>query len=135
MAVGTAEGLGLIDAETRGHRWLNFRVVAQRPTLLQAPRVVEIRRENSAGALTVGGSLRTDAENHARWVIRYRDDGSAEKIELYDPSNRLVQEALLRRQASTNKLIVTFERNNAPITQSAVQALVVDPLASNQRLG
>ena len=125
---GLPEGLGPLDEETRGHRFVNYKVVSQRAGVLQAPRVVEVRRENSAGRLSTGGSLRSDDEEHARWLVRYRDDKSPERIEVYNPGNRLVREDLLRPQPSANRLIVTFERNNVPLTQSGTQALIVDPL-------
>jgi hypothetical protein len=130
---GLPEGLGPVDEETRSHRFLNYQVVTQRAGILQAPRVVEVRVENSAGTLSTGHSLRTDDKDHARWVVRYREDGSTEKIEVYDPGNRLVRDDLLRRQPSTNRLIVTFERNNVPLTQSGTQALLVDPLRLRQQ--
>jgi hypothetical protein len=130
---GLPEGLGPLDEESRSHRYLNYKVVSQRPGVLQSPRVIEVRRENSSGILSSGYSLRTDDEGHSRWVVRYRDDGSTERLEIYDLANRLVREDLLRRQPSPNRLIVTFERNNVPLTQSGKSALVVDPIPVRQQ--
>ena len=91
---GLPEGLGPIDKETRSHRFLNYKVVTQRAGILQPPRVIEVRRENSTGTLSPGGSLRSDDEDHVRWVVRYREDGSAEKIEVYDIHHRLARGAV-----------------------------------------
>src|SRR5205085_1383889 len=110
-----------------GHLLDNNKVTNQRPRILQAARVTEVRHENSAGRLTDGGSLRADEEGHARWVVRY-PEGFAGKIEIFDRSNRLVREDVLRPAHSHNKLIVDFERDNVPIRQAAAQSLALDPL-------
>lgn len=47
-------------------RYLNYRVVTRRAGLLRPPKVIEVRRENSAGLLNNGHSLRNDEESHAR---------------------------------------------------------------------
>src|SRR5262245_38702637 len=43
------------------------------------------------------------------------------------------REDVLRRVPSANRLIVTFERNNVPLTQAATQARVIDPLGWRQQ--
>jgi TIR domain len=119
---GLPDGVGAIDQETYSHRAASYSVTTVRG------KVMETRRENSAGALRSGNSLRSNDDGQARWVVHYRDDGSADRIEIFDQADRLVREDLLRRQASKNKLIVTFERNDVPLTQAATQNLVFDPL-------
>jgi hypothetical protein len=125
---GVPEGLGPIDEETRRHISVNYSVTTQRSTIWSGPRVVEVRRENSAGALRDLSSQRNDNDGRVRWVVRYREDGSVERIEGFDATDRFLREDVLQREPSSGRLIVTFERNNAPVAQNANQNMIIDPL-------
>jgi hypothetical protein len=110
---GLPGGLGRIDAETHAHLFGSYLVTKQ------SGRVVEVRWENSAGA------LQDDKDGHARWVVRYRESGKAEKIEVYRRNGRLVREE--RLEWSGDKLIVYFAHGTAPQAQDATQMLTIDP--------
>jgi FHA domain/PDZ domain len=129
---GVPEGLGLIDDEIRGHRFLTYRVTTQRPGITQSPRVVEVRLENSAGQLSGDGPIRMDG-THARWVVRYREDGSPDKIEIFDRTGHLMREEVLRKDPSKDTIIVDFERRSLPLMQTATQTLMFDPLDTRQQ--
>src|SRR5262249_41412958 len=118
---GTPEGLGKIGEETRSHLAVSYVVKTQRTSLIQSPRVVEVRREKS------GGALRATEDGYARWVIHYSENGLADRVEAFDETDQLAREEVIRR-SSANVLVKTFERDSVPLTQSAAQNLVVDPL-------
>jgi len=101
---GIPEGVDKIDAETHGHLGRSYSVVTQRS------KVVEVIHD---------GWIRAEADGFHRWVVHYGDDGSAQKIEIFDATRRLVREEVLRREASGNKMVVSFERDNVPLAQSA----------------
>jgi hypothetical protein len=109
---GIPEGVDKIDAETHGHLGRSYSVVTQRS------KVVEVIHD---------GWIRAEADGFHRWVVHYGDDGSAQKIEIFDATRRLVREEVLRREASGNKMVVSFERGNVPLAQSATQNLIIDP--------
>ena len=89
--------------------------------------MIEARRERSTGVLV------ENDEGEARWAITYREDGTAEKIEVFDGTNRFIREDRLRRkQGATNKLIVNFEQGDAPLTQASMRGIVYDPLQSTR---
>jgi hypothetical protein len=125
---GVPEGLGPVDEDTRRHRAINYSVTTQRSSIMASPRVVEARRENSAGKLSVLNSQRNDNDERVHWVIRYREDESAERIVGFDATDRLLREDVLRREPSSNRIIVTFERDNIPVAQNANQNMIIDPL-------
>ena len=129
------EGLDPIDAETRDHLMTSYGVTVRRGSILQWPRVVEVRRETSSGGLNCLCSVPDTEDEQARWVVHYREDGSPEKIEAYDATNELVRESVLRSEPSTGKLIVTFQRGSVPLAQAASQNLMIDPLISGQERG
>jgi hypothetical protein len=74
---GVPEGLMPLDAETRSHLVTDYRIVTR------GGKVIEVRRENSAGSLT------DDKEGHARWFVHYSENNRPGKIELFDHTNRL----------------------------------------------
>jgi hypothetical protein len=125
---GVPEGLGPIDDEKRRHLATNYSVTTQRSTIWSSPRVVEARRENSAGALRDLSSQRNDNDGRVHWVVRYREDGSVERIAGFDATDRFLRDDVLQREPSSGRLIVTFERNNAPVAQIANQNMIIDPL-------
>ena len=125
---GVPEGLGPIDEVTRRHLVTNYSVTTQRSGIWAAPRVAEARRENSAGKLRDLNSQRNDNDERVHWVIRYREDGSVERIEGFDATDRLLREDVLRSEPSSNRIIVVFERDNIPVAQNANQNMVIDPL-------
>jgi hypothetical protein len=126
---GVPEGLGQLDEETREHLVLHYAVTTQRPNLLAAPRVVEVRGERSTGQLyPAGGDRRIDGDIRARWIVSYREDGSVERIRGLDDADRLVRDDVLQREPSGNRYVVTFERYGVPVAQDASQSLSVDPL-------
>jgi hypothetical protein len=92
---GLPEGAGLIDKEMRDHRFQTYKVTTQRPGIMQSPRVVEVDLENSAGQLSGGGPSRLEDGAYVRWVVRYREDGSLEKIEIFDRVGHRVREETL----------------------------------------
>ena len=126
---GIPEGLGAIDEDTRKHRAVSYGVTVRRDSLIASPRVVEMRRENSAGKLVAAKTLRGEA----RWLIRYRDDGSVERIQVFDGVDRLVSEDVLRPEAGTDRLVVSFERNNIPVARDGNSTRISDPLNAVQR--
>lgn len=130
---GVPEGLGAVAGDMRAHLATSYGVTVQRSNIFASPRVVEVRRENSAGTLRATDSLRIDNDGRARWVVRYRDDGSVDRIESFDASDRLLSEDMLRREGSTNKFIVSYERHNIPIARDAHVSRIVDPLKAGQR--
>jgi MTH538 TIR-like domain (DUF1863)/FHA domain/PDZ domain len=130
---GVPEGLGLIDNEIRGRRFLTYKVTTQRPGITQSPRVVEVRLENSAGQLSGDGPIRMEDGTHARWVVRYREDGTLDKIEIYDRTGHLMREEVFRKDPSKDTIIVDFERRSLPLTQTATQTLMFDPLDTRQQ--
>jgi hypothetical protein len=117
---GLPEGAGKIDAETHDHLARSYSVITQRG------RVVEVRHD---------GWIRAEGDGQHRWVVDYREDGSAERIEIFGPTGRLVRENVLRREPSGNKMIVTFEHDNVPVTQAATQNLITDPSHFSQDQG
>ncbi|MGZ9006554.1 MAG: hypothetical protein ACXW20_22505, partial [Burkholderiales bacterium] len=131
---GLPEGFAPIDAETRKHLFTSYGVTVRRGSILESPRVVEVRREMSSGGLNCLCSVPDTEDEQARWVVRYREDGSAEKIETFDSANHLVREGVLSIEPSTNKLIVAFQRGNVPLAQAASLNLT-NPLHSGQQDG
>jgi hypothetical protein len=109
---GLPEGVGKIDATTHGHLARSYSVVTQHG------KVVEVTHD---------GWLRAEADGFHRWVVHYGDNGSAQKIEIFDATRRLVREEVLRREASGIKMIVSLERDNIPLAQAAMQNLITDP--------
>jgi len=69
-----------------------------------------------------------DDGGYARWVVHYSEAGTADRIETHDRNDRLAREDIIRR-TSANAAIITFERENVPLTQSAAQDLVLDSFA------
>ena len=126
---GVPEGLGVIDEDTRKHREVSYGVTVRRESLMASPRVVEVRRENSSGALVGANVLRGEA----RWVIRYRDDGLAERIQEFNATDRLVSEDVLRTEAGSDQFVVSFERNNVPVARDGNSNRILDPLNVAQR--
>ena len=117
---GLPEGVGKIDAETHEHLARSYSVITQRG------RVVEVRHD---------GWIRAEGDGHHRWVVHYREDGTAERIEIYGPTGRLVREDVLRPEPSGNRMVVTFEHSNVPVTQAATQNLIIDPTHALQDQG
>jgi hypothetical protein len=117
---GVPEGLRPLDEETRGRLETDYRIITR------DGKVVEARRENSAG------SLSDDKEGHARWLVHYGEDGRAERIELFDHSNRLMREDVFKHDRSENKLIVSFEHSNIPQAQESLRTLIIDPLGASE---
>ncbi len=128
---GAPEGLGAIDEDTRANLATSYSVTVQRSSIMASARVIEVRRENSAGKLRDTDSTRMDNDGRARWVIRYRDDGSVDRIEGFDATDRLLTEDVIRRES--NRFIVTFERNNIPVARDAHVNRIIDPLNAGQR--
>lgn len=108
---GLPEGLWEVDAQTHGHLARSYSVVTQ------GGRVSEVRHD---------GWVHAEADGFARWVVHYRDDGTPERIDRFDATGRLAREDVLRRESAGEKLIVTFERDNIPVTQAATQNLIID---------
>jgi hypothetical protein len=119
---GLPEGLGRIDEETRSQLQTSYRVVTQRE------RVTDVTHQNSVGSLR---SVDDDeGQEDARWLVDYRENGPAEKIDIFDRSGKLIREDVLKRDPRGDRMFVTFERDNTPFTQSATQRLMIDPLQS-----
>jgi hypothetical protein len=109
---GLPEGAGKIDAATHDHLARSYSVLTQRG------KVVEVRHD---------GWIRAEADGFARWVIRYGEDGTAQRIEIYSATGRLLREDVLRRESAAGKMIVSFERGNVPFAQEASPKLITDP--------
>ncbi len=107
------EGLWEVDAQTHDHLARSYSVVTQ------GGRVSEVRHD---------GWVHAEADGFARWVVHYRDDGTPERIERFDSTGRLAREDVLRRESVGGKMIVTFERDNIPVTQAATQNLIIDSI-------
>ena len=121
---GVLEGLGAIDEDMRRHAAASYGVTVRRDSITASPRVVEVRRENSAGTPVAFNSLRGEA----RWVIRYRDDGSVERIQVFDATDRLVTEEVLRPETGSGQFVISFERDNIPIARDGRSNRIVEPL-------
>jgi hypothetical protein len=117
---GLPDGVGRIDAGTRAHLAGVYRISRRRG------RVVEVRCENSAGALL------DDVDGQARWVVHYRESGVAEKLEVFRRNGRLVREERLEK-AGGDKLIVQFMHSSVPQAQAAVQPMALDPFGKRER--
>ena len=119
---GLPEGVGPIDAETRAHIDAGYSITSRRNGLLQPRRVVEVRLETSSG------TLRANEDGQARWVVHYSDSGAADRVAVFDASDRLVHDDVLHR-VSLDTMIVKFERNAVPVTLASRQVLnnVFDP--------
>lgn len=106
------EGLNPIDDQTRGHLGASYRVVTQHG------KVVEVRHENSAGSLVATEML--SGGGPARWVVRYRDDGSLESTEMSDAADRVIYDESYERDPATNRLVVNLKNGTTPVSQEAV---------------
>jgi hypothetical protein len=126
---GVPEGLGAIDENTRKHRGASYGVTVRRDSLMASPRVVEMRRENSAGKLVGANTPRGEA----RWVIRYRDDGAVERIQEFDAADRLLREDVIRPEAGSDRFVVSFERNNVPVAREGNSNRILDPSNAARR--
>jgi hypothetical protein len=115
---GLPEGLGPIDAETRGHLQAHYSVTTQRGSLFEQPQVVEVRQENSAGTLHGNG------DGEARWAVQRGPAKLAAKVEAFDSNNRLVLETYLEGGASANTLIASLKRDTVDFAQGV--KLVID---------
>src|SRR5262249_47381895 len=122
---GLPERFSPIDAETRDHLFTSYGGTLRRGSILGSPKVVEGRREMSSGGLNCLCSVPDTEDEEARWVVHYREDGSAEKIETYDTANHLVREGVLNAEPSTNKLVVAFQHGNVPLAQAASLNLTI----------
>ncbi len=127
------EGVGLVDAQSRQHLAVSYSIVTQRSNIFAPPRVVETRRENSAGALIDADASLNDGETRARWVMRYRDDDALERIVGYDARERVLREDVLQTETSPNRMIVAFQRNNIPVVQESNRNVASNP--SNTQTG
>jgi YD repeat-containing protein len=119
---GLPEGVGPIDAETRAHIDAGYSITSRRSSLLEPRRVVEVRLE------TGSGTLRANADDQARWAVHYSESGVADRIEIFDATGRLIRDDVMRR-VSPDTMIVTFERDNVPVTMASrrVPSSVFDP--------
>src|SRR5262249_33826672 len=73
---GVPEGLGALDAAARSHRAATFHSVTQ------GGKVRRVRDENSAGVLT------ENDDGEARWEILYREDGTPERIRVFNEKDQ-----------------------------------------------
>ena len=111
---GIPEGLGPVDEATRAHLAASFRVVAEHG------KVVEVRHENSDGTLVPTEINAFPAAGIARWVIRYRTDGSLENAELSDAMGRVIFDEAYERDPTTAHLVANLKKGATPIAQEAV---------------
>jgi hypothetical protein len=88
---GVPEGFNAISGERYSHMETSFGVSTRRG------KVIEARRERSTGVLV------ENDEGEARWAITYREDGTAEKIEVFDGTNRFIREDRLRRKQGARR--------------------------------
>ena len=100
------EGLNLIDEPTRQRLQSSYRVVTR------DKKVVEVRHENSEGTL-IGSP--------ARWVMHYRNDGSLERGDFFDATDRLIYEESYDRDPASNRLVVNFRHGVTPVTLDALE--------------
>jgi hypothetical protein len=109
---GLPEGAHEIDAQTRALLGGDsYSVVSQRG------KVIEARRDDYG---------RYGAAGQARWVVHYGDDGNAQKVEVFDAHGRLIEDDVLRREASGKNMIVSSERHGIPVAQGATRDLDMD---------
>jgi len=113
---GLPEGAGEIDAATHDRLGRSYSIVRQRG------KVIEARHD---------GWIRAEADGFSRWVVHYGEDGAAQMIEIFGPTERLLRDELLSREPSGDKMIVRFERGEAPLAQEATQNLIIDPTDPN----
>ena len=116
---GLPEGAWPIDSAIHARLPHSYSVVTQRG------KVIEIRYD---------GWLVSQADE-ARWVVRYGDDGSAQKIQNFSETGRLLKEQVFSRVRQSNKLIVSFEREGISSAQDATHDLMNDPTQANQGPG
>jgi hypothetical protein len=120
----TPEGLDPIDEQTRQHLHASYRVTTR------DGKVIEVRHENSAGSLVPDTAINT-----AKWVVRYRKDGSLESVEFIDASDRLTYEERYERDPTTNHLIVNLRHGITPATQEAVVKSMSPDISSGSLKG
>ena len=109
---GLPEGLGAVDTATRSHVGASFEVVSR------AGKVRWVRQENSAGVLSA-----SDPSGDARWEVVYREDGSPERIRVFNQTDQLVREEVFKA-----KDIVSFEFSSKTDTFIQTQAAVPKPI-------
>jgi hypothetical protein len=107
------EGVSPVDEATRRHLSASFRVVTE------SGKVVEVRHENSDGSLFPTESNSTLA-GIARWVVRYRTDGSLEYAEMSDATGRVIFDEAYERDPATGHLVASLKKGSTPIAQEAI---------------
>jgi TIR domain/PDZ domain len=120
---GLPEGLGQIDDETQRHLATHYSVTRQRDSLTQPAKVVEMRRQNSAGKLRAGD------DGQAHWLIHYGPDPTLVKIAALDADENPVLETFLERRTSAGSLIQNLKRDTIDFAQAV--KLVIDPESSS----
>jgi hypothetical protein len=112
---GLPEGAWPIDDATRGHLAHSYSIVTQHG------KVIEVHYDGWLASQPV----------ETRWLVHYGDDGSAQRIEIFSQTGRLLQEELLNRVGPDNKMIVGFARKGIPLAQGATHDLMTDPTNAN----
>jgi hypothetical protein len=121
---GVPVGLGpLLDLDVRRRRSANFHF------FIEGDKVREVRRENSVGA------LRDDKDGTARWQILYREDGTAERVSLFNRRGVLVREEVTEGK---NRDVIEFkavsaEGDTVPKPPKAMRSLLLDPLEDSAK--
>jgi MTH538 TIR-like domain (DUF1863)/PDZ domain len=109
---GLPEGAFTIDAATHDRLSRSYSVITQRG------KVVEVRCDSWVHA---------DEDGQARWIVRYADDGSAQKIQIFGATGRLLRDDVLSGEDAGHKMIVSFTRGDVPLAQDATHNLISDP--------
>ena len=109
------------------HLETSYAVTRQRPGVMQEPRVVEVRRESSAGTSRDYGQDLDYEPGHARLALHYSADGKLGSIDAYNASNRLIRQyAFDWDERTKNQAVVTSKLGAVEIAQAATTNLLVD---------